>query len=833
MRPPDRMQAFRAATQAVLMWEMAWRALLPLICVLGLFLALALLALPALLSPWVHTAYLALFVLLLLAAVWHAVTHWRHPGHENIARRLETDSALNHRPLAALEDRLTNAHDAHAAALWRAHQRRAQGQLGRLRIGLPRPGLPKADPWAARSLVFLLLAAGLFVGGLEAEERLNRSLQPDFSASAGPAAELEAWLNPPDYTGLPPVKLDPNSVETLRVAQGSTVMARVFGGGDVPRLLLDGVASPFRRIDAQNFELSRTIEVGQRLAVASGEHALADWLLEIIADQPPVIDSDQDPRVTARQALRLSYKASDDYGLAKVWAEIRLPQIKKRPQKRSTGGSGTGGQKAEPKEGVLSLDLPVSPPGAKDAREAGFFDLTPHPWAGRLVTLEYLARDDKGQVGKAEVIILRLPKRQFTHPVARAIIEQRADLSQHPKRRFMVALALFAISSGPETYGHDQAAYLMLWTTARRLQINRSEPAAAVLDILWRIALRIEDGNMSLAERDLREAQEALMAALAEGADQDEIDRLMDRLQQAMDKYLQALMEQSQQNEQARNSQPMDPNAQTMDAEELQKMLDRIRELSRLGSKDAAREMLRKLQEMLENLESKRMTAEKRGGSPSEKAMRKLGDLLQRQQELMDKTYQQTPRRRRMPWDKRRGGDGEEGKGDRPGESGGAMGSGKRRALGELAGRQGALRGQLGEVMRQLGEGMGRIPDAMGGVDQAMRESQKALRSGRGGPALSSQRQAIDGLATSFRELAEEMMREAQDDGQGDFGLNQEDPAGRPFQGGGMDTSRVMVPTESDMQRARHILDELRRRAGERARPRPERNYIERLLDRF
>ena len=65
------------------------------------------------------------------------------------------------------------------------------------------------------------------------------------------------------------------------------------------------------------------------------------------------------------------------------------------------------------------------------------------------------------------------------------------------------------------------------------------------------------------------------------------------------------------------------------------------------------------------------------------------------------------------------------------------------------------------------------------------------------------------------------------------MGGNQEDPAGRPFQGGGMDTSRVMVPNDSELARARHILDELRRRAGERARARLERDYIDRLLERF
>ncbi|MBT4689016.1 MAG: TIGR02302 family protein, partial [Rhodospirillaceae bacterium] len=685
------------------------------------------------------------------------------------------------------------------------------------------------------SVVFLLLAAGLFVGGLEARERLNRALVPDFSAGAGPAAELEAWLNPPDYTGLPPVKLDAGKTEPLRVAQGSSLMARVFGGRDVPSMSIDGVTTPFKIIDERNYELNRVVEAGARLVVSSGERTLADWPLQIIVDQPPTIDADQEPTVTPRQALRLSYKAADDYGLARVWAEIRLPKIKKRSANVPANDGAKAPSLPAPKAEVLSLDLPISPPGAKEAREAGFFDLTPHRWAGRLVMLNFLARDDKSQVGKAEVIILRLPERQFSHPVARAIIEQRRDLSDDPQRRSLVAMALFAIASGPETYDHDQTAYLLLWTTARRLQINLKEPATAVLDVLWRIALRIEDGGMSLAERELRDAQEALMAALAEGADQDEIERLMDRLQQAMDKYMQALAEQAQRNNQAQNQQPVDPNAQSMDAEELQKMLDRIRELARLGNKEAAAEMLRQLQEMLENLDSNRMTAQRQGASPGEKAMEQLGDLLQRQQELMDKTYQQTPRRRRMPWDKRQNqGDGkEQAQGSRQGDKQGRMDGGKRRAMDNLAGRQGALRDQLGELMRQLGEGMSKIPGAMGGVDEAMRESQQALRSGRGGQALSSQRQAIDGLANSFRELAEEMMRNAQEDGEGQFGQTQEDPAGRPFQGGGMDTSRVMVPTDSDMQRARHILDELRRRAGDRARPRLERNYIDRLLDRF
>jgi anti-anti-sigma regulatory factor len=47
------------------------------------------------------------------------------------------------------------------------------------------------------------------------------------------------------------------------------------------------------------------------------------------------------------------------------------------------------------------------------------------------------------------------------------------------------------------------------------------------------------------------------------------------------------------------------------------------------------------------------------------------------------------------------------------------------------------------------------------------------------------------------------------------------------------DDTTVKVPGEIDMQRARRILEELRRRFGENFRPQLELDYIERLLRDF
>ena len=59
-----------------------------------------------------------------------------------------------------------------------------------------------------------------------------------------------------------------------------------------------------------------------------------------------------------------------------------------------------------------------------------------------------------------------------------------------------------------------------------------------------------------------------------------------------------------------------------------------------------------------------------------------------------------------------------------------------------------------------------------------------------------------------------------------------EDPMGRSLMGAGNDGEGVNIPDESERQRAKDILDELRRRYNE-AEDEEEREYLRRLLDRF
>ena len=121
-----------------------------------------------------------------------------------------------------------------------------------------------------------------------------------------------------------------------------------------------------------------------------------------------------------------------------------------------------------------------------------------------------------------------------------------------------------------------------------------------------------------------------------------------------------------------------------------------------------------------------------------------------------------------------------------------------------------------------------------------MRDAEGQLGEGDADGAVDSQGRAIDAMRKGAQGLAQQMGQDGPN-GPGPNGrpgrmgqsrANQDtDPLGRPLRGRDYgDDTTVKVPGEIDVQRARRILEELRRRFGESFRPQLELDYIERLL---
>jgi hypothetical protein len=115
-----------------------------------------------------------------------------------------------------------------------------------------------------------------------------------------------------------------------------------------------------------------------------------------------------------------------------------------------------------------------------------------------------------------------------------------------------------------------------------------------------------------------------------------------------------------------------------------------------------------------------------------------------------------------------------------------------------------------------------------------MGSAQNQLGSGTFDGAGDAQKNALDDMRKAAGDLAKSLMEQkGQGQGQGESHEG-EDPLGRAAGGIGPDLGGgVKIPDQSALQRARSILQELRKRAAERGRPQQELDYIDRLLKEF
>ncbi|HWK97484.1 MAG TPA: TIGR02302 family protein, partial [Pseudolabrys sp.] len=612
---PARLMLARAVKRArgSLLWERLWPALAALATALGLFLALSWAGLWLALPPLGRIIGLVVFALVFIAAAI-PLLRLRVPSDRDGLRRLDAGSGAVHRPATSIADQISaNRNDPVAQALWQAHLERALMSAKSLKAGWPQPKLSLRDPMALRALVLLLVAATFVSAGGERIKRVTAAF--DWKGVVAPANfRIDAWVTPPNYTGRPPVMLpgvrpgDANPPVDLAnapisVPTGSQLVVRSTGNVtfDIERAggIEDVPLDPKTALPAGTEERRFVIKTDGKVTLRGASSTDPVWSFAAIPDRAPTVELTKDPERQARGALRLDYKMEDDYGIVEGKAIFALKDDKP-----------AGGDKTDSKRRPL-FDAPQFPLTLPQARtRAGAAqttqDLTENPWAGSAVTVTLTVRDEAGNIGESAPRELTLPQRIFVKPLARALVEQRRILALDANEKPVVLEALDALAIAPERFTPEAGVYLGLRSVFFDLRNAKADDQLRdVVARLWQMALQIEDGNVSQAEQQLRQAQDALREALERGASDEELKKLMDNLRAAMDKFLQALAEEMRKNPQ-QLARPLDRNTRTLSQQDLKSMLDRLEQMARSGNKDAARRLLEELQSMLENLQTAR-----------------------------------------------------------------------------------------------------------------------------------------------------------------------------------------------------------------------------------
>src|ERR1700738_2001073 len=589
-------QALQRAKYAIA-WERSWPPLARLLSVIGLFLVVSWAGLWLALPFVARAAGLGLFVLLAPAAVF-PLGKFRWPSRGEGLNPLDRGSGIRHRPATALTDTLATQ-DPVARALWQVQRERTLASIKRIRAGLPSPRLAIHDPWALRALVAVMMVAAYFAAGDERWLRTEAAF--DWNGVLSPAnIRVDAWVTPPLYTGKPPIILSAANKEAtvpaagpLPVPVGSKLIVRSSGGspdvaagGGVPE------AVPAEQAPKGTNERHFTI-AGDGTVHVRAPSGQPQWKFSAIPDRAPTISLAKDPERQARGSLQMSYKIEDDYGVTEAQAHFAV-----RP-----GDPPKAATEARP-----LFDAPQFPlvlPNARTRNGVGqtVKDLSEDPYAGADVTLTLTAKAEAGDEGSSKLFNLRLPERLFTKPLARALIEQRRILALDANQNAQVFAALDALMIAPELYTPDTGQYLGLYSVERQLDAARTDDSLReVVASLWSLAVTIEDGDITDVDKALRAAQDALKQALERGASDEEIKKLTENLRAALDNFMRQLAEQQRNNPQ-QLARPLDPNTKVMRPQDLNNMIERMERLSRYGDKEAAKQMLEQLQEMLENLQ--------------------------------------------------------------------------------------------------------------------------------------------------------------------------------------------------------------------------------------
>lgn len=785
----------------ILLFERIWVQLLPFFLVISLFCSLSWLGIFGILSYWPHVILLGLMFFLAVGSLFFLI-RFRFPTMKEVNRRLEQVNGLKNQPLSVQKDRLCAENDnSFCAIVWREHQRRMARQLPNLKTGFISLNSAAYDPLALRTVCFLLCvcAYSFSFGSLGGRLADAFDLRPLIDETA---MRIDAWVTPPTYTGVAPLYLTKDEKTQVTIPQGSNLVVRVVNGAGITVKAVsekDGQEVLFTKknekmaLDEPIVHFETQLEHSIDLLVSS-RHKQQKWHLQVIKDQLPTIRWLEKPGRILTGSLELQYELDDDYGVTRAFVEVE-PFLNQHNSTLSLY-----------KAPEIQLLLPRGGKGKMRMVQ----DVSEHPWAGAEAKITLLAEDGAGQQGRSKTFVMTLPQRVFSNPVARAVIELRYLLALDASMRERVLDMLSALLVRPEEGLKNLKHFLVLKSAWTRLSLAETEDdLRGIVNYLWQIALGIEGNQLESVQKNLKQAQAALRDALRYGAPAAEIERLMADLRQAMDAYIHALAENAQDKSNPTNSNLRRPN---LSEDSLEKKLDLIQEMAKMGSSLAAEQLLAEVEQTLDHLQVQKGNQDgkklQNQSARMKEKMDQFGDLMRRQQEILNETHQLEKKR----------------------QSGESIPEEQRKSLQK---RQAELQSELSMLEKELSAQGLESHDAFKKAEEKMNSAGDALEQGNNQKSIQNQADALKDLwqgAQNIVKKMREMLNEAED--KKNTAPGSEDPLGRPLSSKTDKEQQqgVTMPQESDQMRARQILEEIRKRLGRENIPEAEKSYLERLL---
>ncbi len=769
----------------MLLIEKLWQSFWMVASIALVFVFLLLVNVPQSLGSQWHLALVIIFGVTVLATLVYQFKKFRFPSRKEVERKIEISNNVKHRPISTTKDKPIGA----TSDVWKKHIKRAKNILKKLRIYKPYINVTKQDKFAFRHIALLLAITGLIIAGYDWDIRLKEGFTPEITISSTQAS-LDVWVDPPKYIDTPAVFLNSASQGLVNkhttATKGSVLKIRASGYLLAPTVTFVNKKYELKKETPKTFTADIPLNESGVLNVSNLIGKKYNWAIKVVKDAPPTISLNT-VKSTSIASTKITYIANDDYKISELRGIITA---------HSDNAALLGND-------TYYFSIPTN---ISDDEQKYLVDLTSHLWAGKKVNLSIKAIDSFDQESFSSTISFTLPERRFNNPTSRKIALDRKKIiwSSNDKTYMEVAKSVTQIASFPHLHKGSAVDFLALRAITRRLMygIKSTEEKTDVIDLLWDIAINLEDGGLLTAQSDLYRALQDMREALADkNIRNDELQRILQEVQIQMQKYIMAMA--MEMNSLIKQGKVM-PSVSSSLANKLSKKLnlsnimDQIRNLQDANSLEDLRKMAENLQNSLENFSVEKMNESQKKQMEIMKALENIEKIITDQEKLLSTTNKTSDKEK----------------------------------IKKLAVKQSFIQDDLTGAIGKTLQAMGKTPENFLTAYKNMSQSTDALKQTFAHTSIIHQQKALadlkKGLDKSLDALAEALKKSMMSFNfmpQGGKYGDEHDPLGRK-----MNTDGTKIPDKIQRRRIQIILDELRKRSNDYSLSPKEREYIDRLI---
>lgn len=337
--------------------------------------------------------------------------------------------------------------------------------------------------------------------------------------------ETIVWIKPPLYTNIEDIELSSNRANNnlINVHESSKIYVYTQNLLDLlfikPYIKIENQSYSLNKIGKSSFELQGVkFNFKNRICDIKVKYG---WLnifskkIKIIKNLSPTVNFVGKYLSFKTGDMEVKYSYKDDYDLEAIWVEVFKNN---------------------------DINNKLLKPDIKMSKDKISFNLSDSIWAGQDAYLRLVVKDKEGVLGKTKNIPIKISQKTFSNKMSKRIIDIRKNLIEFPEKKSEELKKVLSILKNKEIFNYSKNVFLALKTVSNILQRDFLEDdIKEISQILWDISVYLEDGDISFTKENLFETVKEIKLLLKNNNKQRKILSKIKTLETFIEYHLQEL----------------------------------------------------------------------------------------------------------------------------------------------------------------------------------------------------------------------------------------------------------------------------------------------------